>query len=64
MKTIFWVAEDGATTFYLYGSKMVASDNKYIKSKSSMLNLTSKDDFDSMINILSDEMDIENWTGN
>ena len=55
LKTIFWVAEDGATTFYLYGSKMVASDNKYIKSKSSMLNLTSKDDFDSMINILSDE---------
>ena len=55
LKTIFWVAEDGAITFYLYGSKMVASDNKYIKSKSAMLNLTNKDDFDSMINILSDE---------
>jgi hypothetical protein len=55
LRTMMWIEEDGRVKFYLYGGKITSSTNKYIKSKSTLLNLTSKDDFDSMINILSDE---------
>tara|TARA_R110000765_G_C18602266_1_gene569299 strand:- start:51 stop:611 length:561 start_codon:yes stop_codon:yes gene_type:complete len=55
LRTIFWVEKDGTTNLYLYGSVMTSSTNRYMKSDSAMVTITSEDDFNSLINIISDK---------
>ncbi len=54
LTTIFFIEEDGTQKFYIYGPIMTSSSNKYIKSKSTAINLTSEEDFKSLLNIISD----------
>ena len=56
LRTLFYVNKDGSTTFYLYGSKITSSSNKYIKSGSAMVNLTSDEDFNSLVTLMSDDV--------
>tara|TARA_R110000787_G_scaffold220532_1_gene329231 strand:- start:206 stop:766 length:561 start_codon:yes stop_codon:yes gene_type:complete len=56
LRTLFYVNKDGSTTMYLYGSKMTSSTNRYIKSGSAMVNLTSDEDFNSLVTLISDDV--------
>lgn len=55
LRTIFWVEKDGTTKLYLYGSVITSSSNKYIQSDTAMFAITSEDDFNSLINIISNK---------
>lgn len=56
VKTFFYVNKDGSIYFYLYGDKITSSSNKYIKSNAVILNLTSDEDFNSLVTLMSDDV--------
>lgn len=62
LRTIFYV-EKGIPSFYLYCGKITASSNKYMKSDPQMLNLSNREDLDSLLDMLKSEV-INNFIKN
>ena len=55
LTAIFGVTKRGSVNMYIYGSAVTSSNNQYIESDSVIMSLTSDKDFDSLIDVLSDD---------
>jgi hypothetical protein len=55
IETLFYVQKDGSTRMYVYGNVIESSSNKYIKSDSEMIDLTSDKDFNSLVKVLNND---------
>ena len=56
LRAIFWVNKDGGVRFYLHGGKITSNTNRYIKSETTMIDITDDADFDSLLLVLKDSV--------